>query len=164
MKFKKATILVLLVPFFLFANGQIVEGHGANLNLPKTIINPGSFYYPFKRIVEKAREKILFSDSGKVSFYSSTLKTRLVELDYVTGKKALSEVENSSKRFAATAGVLTDAVLKMGQSGRENLVKQFAEYSDFLAEARDRFPANSSFWLLIQHDINTLNILSEHLK
>lgn len=140
-----------------------VTAHEQDLNLPKTVINPGSFYYPFKRLIEKGREKIVFSESGRVSFYSSLLKTRLAELDYVTGKKALSEIEASSQRFAYHAGILTESVIKTGKE-KDNFSKIFGEYGEYLQTLRDRYPANSSYWLLIQHDINTLGILAERLK
>jgi len=95
----------------------------------------------------------------------SLLKTRLSELDYVVNNKVLSEVQTSSERFAYQAGILTQELIKQNNSDEKTkLVKEFEKYGNFLANLRDKYPANSSFWMLVQHDINTLSILSEHLK
>lgn len=159
----KAPFIAVFLSIALYILPVNITAHEQDLNLPKTVINPGSFYYPFKRLIEKGREKIVFSESGRVSFYSSLLKTRLAELDYVTGKKALSEIQGSSQRFAYYAGVLTEAVIKTVKE-KDSFSKVFGEYGEYLQTLRDRYPANSSYWLLIQHDINTLGILAERLK
>lgn len=158
MKFLILGIILFIAPAFVFAEDQ------QEISLPKTSINPGSFYYPVKRLFEKGRERLIFSQEGKASFYSVLLKNRLSELKYVTDKKVLSEIQGSSERFAYHAGILTE-VVEQGKSGdKENIIREFEKYSKFLEGLRDNFPANSSFWMLIQHDINTLSILSAKLK
>lgn len=135
------------------------------LNLPSTTINPGSFYYPLKRLWEKGSEKLQFSNDSKISFIQSQLKTRLAELNYVVEKKLLSEVQTSSQRFAYSAGILTKELIKQNNSNeKEKVTKEFEKYSKFLEQLRDKYAANTSFWMLIQHDINSLKILSDQLK
>lgn len=143
----------------------VFADNSAGLNLPNTKINPGSFYYPVKRILEKGLERLQFSSGQKIAFYKSQLKTRLAELNYVVEKKLLSEVQSASERFAYTAGILTEEIVKQNKpADKENLIKEFEKFSPFLDKLRDVYPANSSFWMLIQHDINSLKILSERLK
>ena len=153
-------IMLFSTPFDLIYANEVEQ-----LDLPKTTVNPGSIYYSFKRLFEKGQEKLLFSQQSKKSFYESLVKTRLSELNYVIDKKALSEVQRSSERFAYQAGILTEEVIKQNQiNDKENLIKEFDRYNKFLSSLRDKYPANSSFWMLVQHDINTLNILSNRLK
>lgn len=158
-------VLVLVLIIFTSAQPGFVFAETEQLALPKTIINPGSFYYPFKRLIEKGKERVIFSQEGKISFYKSLLEIRLSELDYVTGKRILSEIQSSSERFSYQAGILTEELVKQNNIKNKQIqVKEFEKYSNFLATLRDRYPANSSFWMLVQHDINTLSILSERLK
>lgn len=134
-----------------------------NLNLPSTTINPGSFYYPFKRLWEKGLERVQFSKQSKINFLKSQLRTRLAELNYVVEKKLLSEVQTSSERFAYYVGILTEELVRENKN-KEQTIKEFDQFSKLLEKLRDNYPANTSFWMLIQHDINTLRILSDQLK
>lgn len=157
--YKKVLVFLCLSIFVLSSSIYANE----ELNLPSTKINPGSFYYPFKRILEKGWEKLQFSQTQKIAFYKLQLKTRLAELNYVVEKKLLSEVQSSSERFAYYAGILTGELVKENKD-KEKAVKEFEQYGKFLERLRDKYEANSSFWMLIQHDINSLKILSERLK
>lgn len=162
----KITILVLFLRIiFSVSTGLIYAQESEQLELPKITVQPGSFYYPFKRLIERGRERLIFSKDLKRSFYISLLKARLAELDYVTSKRVLSEIQRSSERFAYQAGILTEELIKQdGNSEKENLIKEFDKYAKFLANLRDKYPANSSFWMLVQHDINALNILTDRLQ
>lgn len=150
--------------FFYPIEPTIVFADEQNLNLPSTIINPGSFYYPLKRLFEKGQEKILLNSQSKLDFYRSQLKTRLAELNYVVEKKILSEVQSASERFAYQAGILSEVIKKQTVKDREGTIKTFQSYNLLLEKLRDKYKANTSFWMLIQHDINSLNILSDQLK
>lgn len=162
--FSKVAVLFLLI-VILFSQSVIYAEGTEQLKLPNVTVNPGSFYYPFKRLIEKGRERLVFSRDSKKSFYTSLLKTRLAELNFVVNNKMLSEIQSSSERFAYQAGILSEELIKQNNtSGKENLIKEFDTYSKFLDTLRDKYPANSSFWMLIQHDINTLKILSESLR
>lgn len=154
-------VLVYLCLFVFVLSGSVYANE--QLNLPDTKVNPGSFYYPVKRLWEKGQEKLQFSRQAKINFYESLLRTRLAELNYVVEKKLLSEVQSSSERFAYYAGILTGELVKENED-KEKAVKEFEQYGKFLEKLRDKYEANSSFWMLVQHDINTLRILSDQLK
>jgi len=165
----KITVLFLVAALFFTMSVRLTHAVEVKqlkqLELTKVTVNPGSFYYSFKRLFEKGKEKFIFSEEQKISFYTSLLKVRLSELDYVISNKGLSEIQGSSERFAYYAGVLTEELIKQNKvNEKENLIKEFGQYGKFLTGLRDKYPANSSFWMLVQHDINTLNILSERLK
>lgn len=155
--------------FFIFVTSIIVfqplviDAVEEAVTFKNEVINPESFYYPFKRIWEKGQERLQFSRQAKINFYQSQLKIRLAELNYVVENKLLSGVQTSSERFAYTAGILTEVLVRENKD-KEKTIKEFQQMQNFLEKLRDKYPANSSFWMLIQHDINTLNILSERLK
>ncbi len=161
----KKLILSIFVFFILVCQPLVINAAEESLDLKNEVINPGSFYYPFKRLWEKGMEKLQFDTKARVNFYQSAIKTRLAELNYVVENKLLDEVQRSSERFAYDAGILTDELVKQNQSNsKEKTISEFEKYKKFLETLRDKYPSNSSFWMLVQHDINTLNILSEELK
>lgn len=166
MKFlsKITTLLLLLATFFLARTELVYAQNSQDLKLPNISVNPGSFYYPIKRLIEKTEERFQFSQNSRRSFYTSLLKKRLSELNFVVNNNLLSEVQGSSERFAYQAGILEEVTLQNKTEEKQNIIKQFEQYSKFLDTLRDKYPANSSFWMLVQHDINTLNILSNQLK
>lgn len=162
--FTLITNLIFFSVFFASHCGLVYAQEVNQLELPKTAVNPGSFYYPVKRLWEKGREKLLFSEQSKVTFHESLLKTRLAELNYVVEKNLLSVVQTSSERFAYQAGILSEVIKKQTVKDREGTIKTFQSYNLLLEKLRDKYKANTSFWMLIQHDINSLNILSDQLK
>lgn len=162
----KIAIIIFSLTLLFFEPTWLVYAEGTEqLELPKITISPGSLYYSFKRLLEKGYQRIIFSKESKISFLISLLKTRLSELNLVVNKKDLSEVQGSSERFAYQAGILTEELLKQNNfNDKGKVIKEFENYSRFLSTLRDKYQANSSFWMLIQHDINTLSILSDRLK
>jgi len=151
--------------FFLTVFQPLIITAEESISIKNEAINPSSFYYPLKRLLEKGKEKFMFSNEAKKSFYETLLKTRLAELKFVVENKFLSEVQQSSERFAYQAGILTEELVKQRRSeDKVKIIKDFEKYSKFLENLRDKYPANSPYWLLIQHDINSLKILSERLK
>lgn len=160
----KITLVLFIATIFIFPSISFTAAkESENLELPKSVINPGSFYYPFKRFWEKGLEKIQFSDNSRISLGKSLLKTRLAELKNIVDNEILSEVQRSSERFAYQAGVLTQLVTK-NDDEKKKIIEAFNEYTKFLEKLKIKFPADSSFRMLIQHDINTLEILSNSLK
>lgn len=160
----KYYISIILVSIFLVLP---LNTYGSNLEkvtLPNQLINPGSFYYPFKRIWEKLVDKVIFSSPKKINYHNYLLDVRLTELKYVVTNKLLGEFQKSSERLSYQAGILTDLVSKSERKTKDEAVEKFAKYIQTLTELRDQNPANSSYWLLIQHDMNSLKILSDRLK
>lgn len=157
-------IFFLIVTFFTVSSGVVHAEKHEQLELPKTTVNPGSFYYPFKRLWEKGRDIFNFTTGSKKSYTLTLLKIRLSELNYVVDNKLLSEVQSSSERFAYSAGIVADLIKKSSDDEQKKLIEDFGKYENFLGNLRDKYPANSSFWMLIQHDINSLKILSEKLR
>ncbi len=159
--FKKKTLLFIII--FLIVLQPIVINAQDNFSLKNELINPGSFYYSFKRLWEKSLDKLQFSRQSKINFYNSQLQVRLAELNYVVENNLLGELQQSSERFAYTAGILTEELEKQKVIEKEKFINDFKKYQGFLERLRDKYPANTSFWMLVQHDINSLNILSDRL-
>lgn len=160
----KKIIFSVFVIFLVLFQPLVAGAEEETITIKNETINPGSFYYSFKRLWEKGLERLQFSKESRTNFYHSQLKVKLAELNFVVENRLLSEVQQSSERFAFQAGMLTDELIKQNSKDKEKFIKEFQRYSKFLEKLRDIYPANTSFWMLIQHDINTLKILSERLK
>lgn len=156
---------VLIIILLVISQPVVVSAEENVTEIKNEFINPGSFYYSFKRLWEKGFERLQFGTKSKVNFHFSQFQTRVAELNYVIENKFLSEVQQSSERLAFEAGVLTDQLIKQNNNEeKQKYIKEFEKYVKPLEKLRDMYPANTSFWMLVQHDINTLQILSEKLK
>lgn len=156
---KKIAILILL----LFSVQVIYASELEKLNLPTQSINPGDFYYPAVRLLEKIGEKFQFDNNAKFNYLNFLIDKRMSELSFVIKRNRLDEIQRSTERLSYQVGITTDFLIK--QKDKKGLLK--AKINNFLptlAELRDKHPANSSFWMLVQHDINSLKEYSEKLN
>lgn len=157
-------VLIFLVLSLFLENDLVHAKEFDELNLPKQIVNPGDFYYPAKRLWEKIRERLNFNSEARYTYYKSLLELRMSELGFVVKNKRLGELEQASERLAFYAGILTEYLIKYGtEEQKDEIQSKFKSLAEPLDELRDNFPANSSFWMLVQHDINSLKEYSEKL-
>ena len=159
-------LAVVIALFLLLLSGFSGSVYSAKeINITEEKINPGSFFYNFKRLAEKVSEIIIFSSSKKARYHFELMEKRLAELKYVSDRDLLSEFESASNRFSYEAGKATELLKKSGEENgkKEEFQNKFSEYSDYLPTIRDRYELHSSFWRLAQQNIDTLNILKSQL-
>lgn len=163
---KKKILPIFLLAVFFICHPIIIKAENDNINFQKEIITPGSLLYSTKRLWEKGMSIFKFNGQSKINYEKSLLKIRIAELDYVVNNKILSEIQSSSQRVSYQAGILTEDILKQNQlQTKEEIIKEFEKYSKFLLILRDKFEnSDSSFWRLIQYDIESLKILSDRLR
>lgn len=164
MKLKYLVFIILLLSSFLTVNESFANKNlDIVLNYP--VINSTSKLYPVKRLWEKGVSHLLFSKNSKVSYNKELLKERLSELKYVLEKKEISEIQKSSERFAYQVGIYSEKLSDLNDKNKINkALEEFKSYSKSLVVLRDLYEANSSYWLLVQQDIDTLNIISDKIK
>jgi hypothetical protein len=152
-----SVVLILLTTYVASASAQ-------EINLPDQRIYPDSIFYPVKRGWEKLREKISFSDEARQKYNLTLFRKRTSELNYVTENKLGDDIETSSGRVAASAGVVADSVSAEGFTEKEQgLIAVFEEYTQYLGVMRDRYPSGTAEWRFVQQDIDTLYILSSKI-
>jgi len=155
----------LVLIFFLFVLPVNVLAENSNLDLKQENINPGNTLFTLKRLTEKIHEKVLFSQEKKVTLYERLTVKRLSELNYLVQNKNLTPIEQASQRLSAQAGVFVDGLANLEDSERnQKTLESFSIYKVKLGELRDNYPANSSYWLLLQQNIDTFEILSQKIK
>lgn len=153
-------VLVIFFVFFLIFFPKL--SFAKEINLPQVSITPDNYLsYSFKRIFEKTILFTKFNNQAKEQYFRELSAVRLSELKNAVDKKYLSDIQQSSERFSAQIGVLTDLVVSnKGELGKDvpAIKELFTNYKIILANLRDKYPANSSFWMLIQHSINSVDL------
>ena len=100
-----------------------------------------------------------------MKYHSYLLGKRMSELTYVVENKMVSEIEKASNRVSFEAGKAVENWEKTKAYDDKNKLRQKIEfYKGYLPDLRDKFPANSSYWLLIQQNIDSFGILLDKLK
>lgn len=152
-------LLIIFSPQFVLAN---------EVNLPKVSITPdNSLYYSFKRLFEKVITFTKFSNQAKTDYYRELSTIRMAELKNAVDQKYLSDIQQSSQRVSSQVGILTDFI----NMNKADLRKEipaiqdlFNSYKSILVNLRDKYRANSSYWMLIQHSINSIDLNLEKLR
>lgn len=164
---KRNIISAFFLVLFLIILTQTTV-YAAELTLPKVVINPDNYLiYSLKRLFEKTIIFTKLSKDSKMNYYKELTLTRMAELKNVVDQNLLSEVEQSTQRLSYQVGTLSDFI----STDKTDLPNESQEISDLLnslknplAILRDKYPANSAYWLLIQHNINSIDINLQKLK
>jgi len=153
----------LLYSLFFFSPASISAQE--ELEVPKQTIYPGSVLYLVKRVWEKTRLALSLTKDMKFSYQNKLVEKRLSELDYISDKKMIGEIEKGSQRFSYYAGILAEATDEKGSEDQiKQVIEKFSNFKKNLDKYRDRFPSGTAEWRFVQENIDTLSILSEKLK
>lgn len=158
---KRIIKFLVFILLLISLNNFIISSSSDNNFLKTPIVKPGSRLFLYKRLWEKLEEETLFLKSAKLFYYHNQTNERFRELKYVVENKRLNDIERASYRFSYEAGKLSEFILSNNLSFEQN-TQNFSQYIPLLENFRDDFPAQSSNWLLIQQDIDTLNILQKN--
>lgn len=163
----KKGVAVFFVTFLIILSMTKVSAI-EDINLPNITINPNNYlFYSIKRLTEKTITFIKFSQDSKADYYRDLTLKRLAELKYVVNQNLLGEIEKSSQRLSYEVGTLSDYVIRNKEelAGKKKAISDLLTNSkSLLATLRDKYPANSSYWMLIQHSINSIDLNLEKLK
>ena len=159
--------LIIFFVFFLTIS-TTTKVFAAELNLPNTLINPDKYlFFGVKRLVEKVMIFTKLSKDSKTEYYKDLTLKRMAELKYVVENKLLGEVEQSSQRLSYQIGILSDYLNanKTELTKRKQTISDLLfSYKSVLENLRDKYPANSSYWMLVQHSMNSIDLNLEKLK
>lgn len=117
------------------------------------------------RFGERIQGWFKFSAEDKANYQMGLIEKRLAELQYVIDDGQGDLIEEVSSRYATYVGKFADDLIskKLSAENTKYLV-MFESHLKILPELRDHFPSNSGWWLLLQHDINTVQIFSDKIK
>ncbi|MEK7100446.1 MAG: hypothetical protein AAB872_01385 [Patescibacteria group bacterium] len=160
--FIKSLFLSFIILFYSTIQIFAKSPEEYNLTGQKTL--PSTPSYSFKRVKEKGLMIIKIRSKSKFEYSKLLLEKRLSELVSLVEIKEPSLITGASQRFSYQAGILADLNEKLKSSEKNNIKIIFDDYKKVLSELRDNYPANSAYWLLIQQNIDTLNILFDKMK
>lgn len=149
---------------FLCSTTQIFAKTPEEYNLTEQKTLPSTPSYSFKRVKEKGLMMIKVRSKSKFEYSELLLEKRLSELVSLVDVREPSLITGSSQRFSYQAGILAELNSKLKSSQKDNIKVRFDDYKKILSELRDNYPANSAYWLLIQQNIDTINILFDKMK
>ena len=163
---KRAFVLFLVFFFIFFPDTKVLA---VEVNLPNISITPNNYLlYSIKRVSEKVFLFTKISNEAKINYYKELTLKRLAELKYVVENKLIGEIQYSSQRLSYEVGTLSDFIsvnkTKLTKNEAQNVKELLTSFNSLLVSLRDKYPANSSYWMLIQHDINSIDINLEKLK
>lgn len=166
LKIKKSFLFFTVILILAFLPTNSFAKKPAEYNMVEQKVIPGNFFYPTKRLKEKIIFYINFQTELKIKYSLELSKKRLSELISLVDVKNVDLLTNASQRYAYQAGITTELIKSIETEGNYILMirEQFKKDIPILEELRDNFPANSAYWLLMQQDIDTLNILDDNLK
>lgn len=119
-------------------------------NITYERINPDNFLYNAKRLVEKIELNVIYQGDSKKKFMTKLLDKRFKELVYINGKDKKDFIEPTTSRYNSTIGVI------LAEPNKDSDLKaNAAKYLQVLPTLRDKYAANSAYWLLIQQTIDS---------
>lgn len=161
---KKLSFLFILSVFLLFPKSLFAE-EVIQESSPTSQIKVDHVANVMDRLKEKITLFFKFSITDKILYQQQLVEKRLAELKYVINDGQGDMIEEVSSRYAAYVGKFSEEVISKGTAAdREKILTMYSSHSVMLETLRDHFPANSGFWLLLQHDINTIQIYTEKIK
>lgn len=165
---KIAVFTLLFYLFNMLALG-ISPTYAQENTKPKIITSQQSLYpdnpfYRFKRLGEKIAVKLLIFPDAKSNFQRSLVEKRFSELVYVVENNMLDNLQKSSERFAYEASIYAEGLTNRGTQEKTTAKEDFKRYTEGLQILSSYYPWGTGFWMLVQHDINTLTILQDRLR
>lgn len=131
--------------------------------------NPNRIDYGFKRAQEKVFLSLKLTPLQKIDYYDSLLSKRLKELEYLTNNKKTYLLWQSSLRYAATAGEVTEVIINNNLKDKANqFVEKFKQHQQAINDLLTNYPGdldpteeNSKF---LTDAINYLDLYIEKLS
>lgn len=118
-------------------------------------INPDSLLYSFKRLGEQIQIFFIFNNNEKMRYPLKLLSTRFNELVYTVNLQKTGFLTEIVSRYNTQIGKIKRDFKNIDSADKDKLIQKIK----ILEVLRDRYPANSSYWLSIQQAIDTTRSL-----
>lgn len=115
-------------------------------------LNPNLLVYPFKTLSEQIRLFLLFDKTAKLKYSLSLLDLRFNELVYIINFKKTGFLNEAIGRYNTQVGKIKSDSNLIDSSHKIKYHKDMK----LLEILRDKYPANSAYWLNIQQAIDTI--------
>ncbi|MCS7092234.1 MAG: DUF5667 domain-containing protein [Patescibacteria group bacterium] len=154
-------IVVTIIIFSLSSSAVIVDAKKSEEPFVYEQINPDSrLLYKYKRLKEKLYTAYLakFRKEKLSQNYIELINRRFRELKYVVDKDKIDLLETVTSRYNSQIGEVTN--INTNQETNINALQAILEIQqEILPTLRDKYPANSAQWLLLQQTLDTINAI-----
>lgn len=117
------------------------------------------------KIFERINLLTKFSAEDKAKYWQKLTDIRLAELKMEVDDKNFDLVEETASRYSTYLGNYAGFLIAKKVIGqKQTFLDQTDSRLGILTELRDRFEYDSAWWLMIQHDINTIGIFKDRLS
>ena len=123
-------------------------------------VNPDyAFQYKLKRLGEKFRNITtnLFNKSKAGDLMLELTQKRAKELLYIADKQKIEHLETATSRYITYTGLLSEA--SINGFNKVEIINAMEKYVSPLTRLRDKNPAQSAEWLLLQQALDSTNVL-----
>ena len=118
-------------------------------------VNPNQLTFPFKQITEEFISYLKTNEHDKQEYQYDLLDNRFRELVYIINFQKTSFLPEVVARYNEQVGVIKSSYISDEKDTKDNLKKYF----EILGFLRDRYPANSTYWMNIQQAVDTTESL-----
>ena len=148
-------LIIFLFFIFLFNSFSNVAAAEQKLLTEYESINPDSLFYSFKRLGEQIQIFFTFNNNEKLRYPLRLLDTRFNELVYTVNLQKTGFLTEVISRYNTQVGKIKRDFKNIDSADQDKLAQKIK----ILEVLRDRYPANSSYWLSIQQAIDTTRSL-----
>lgn len=162
----KKLLILLVISIFIFSSGSILAQEELSESTVSALVKKTDHIANIKdRIGERINLFFKFSDEAKADYQKELAEKRLAEVFYVVENKKGDFVEETTSRYSTYLGRLTETITKSQLSNKkEETLRMLDDHKKVLNELVKYFEANSGFWLLVQHDINSIELYREQIN
>lgn len=164
----KIRVIFFVVIIFLLITGPVInasEENTSTISASAQIQKVNHIANIRERLSERITLFFKFSPVEKINYQKLLAEKRLAELQYVIEEKKGDLIEETSSRYSTYLGRLTQQLVSSRLIGRKDeILKIFNLHSQVIEELTAKIDRDSGFWLLLQHNANSIKLYSDQIN
>lgn len=139
-----------------------------SLTAQESILEPDYKVDHIASRTEKIKEKIglilRVNKTAKINYQIKIIEKRLAEL-YWAVENDVDSIETAASRYSTYIGNL-ELFLETNRDiiSKDQILNTFNKHKEIISNIQSKFERDSGWWLSIQHNLNTIDILSDKIR
>lgn len=161
----KVLIFIIFFAFLFLINSVIINAQEISSQASESAIKIDRISNIRDRLFEKISFFFKFSKEQKIDYLIYLQEKRLADLKYAIDNDQGDLIEELSSRYSTYLGKMANFMSEKKLSyKKEEVLKMMERHKIIIETLHKNFEFESGFWILLQHDINTLKIFSDKIK
>ena len=157
---KTVTALSVFFILVVFVTSAVIAG--SNYEFKTKVDHRASFW---EKVSEKINLFTKFNKVGKAKYWRELIDTRFAEIKYAVDGSRLGDIEDMTSRYSTYLGYYSEFLIKNNLSSEKEItLSMFGKHSEILKGLQQKYEFDSAWWMLIEHDINTLVIFKDKIQ